>query len=197
MTTEATVAEVLRLERELQTAQCRGNRARVTALLAEDFTEIGASGRIWDLASTLDLLGTESEDDPVIEVRDLTGRVIGDGFVLVHWDAHRGGRRSRRASLWRRDAAGWRLVYHQGTVLPLGFSGRFCWRGRVRRIYGEAAFACRAVASRGEPDVCQKQDRHHHADADARRRGGRGMRVGSGRERTRTGPRPCGRQRRS
>jgi hypothetical protein len=35
------VAEVLRLERELQTAECRRDRARVTALLAEDFLEVG------------------------------------------------------------------------------------------------------------------------------------------------------------
>ncbi|MEP7022712.1 MAG: hypothetical protein ABJB47_02650 [Actinomycetota bacterium] len=68
-------AEVLRLELDLQTPECR-DRARITALLAANFTEVGASGRVWDLASTLELLGAESAGD------------------------------------------GWRLVHHQGTLLP-------------------------------------------------------------------------------
>ena len=118
MTTNMDVAEVLRLERELQTAECRRDRARVSALLAEDFLEVGASGRVWDRSSALELLGAESEDDSVIEVCDLTGRVIGEGFVMARWDSERGGRRARRTSLWRRDPAGWRLVHHQGTLLP-------------------------------------------------------------------------------
>jgi hypothetical protein len=109
---------VLGLERELQTAECRRDRSRVTALLAEDFTEVGASGRVWDRPSTLELLGAEGRDDPVIEVHALTGRVVGEGFVLVRWDSDAGGRRARRTSLWRRDASGWRLVHHQGTLLP-------------------------------------------------------------------------------
>ena len=118
MTTDSDVAEVLQLERELQTAECRRDRARVIALLAEDFTEIGTSGRVWDLASAIELFGAESGDDAAIEVHDLTGRVIGDGFVMACWDSDRGGRRARRTSLWRRGSAGWRLVHHQGTLLP-------------------------------------------------------------------------------
>jgi hypothetical protein len=112
------VAEVLRLERELQGAACRGDQARLSALLAVDFTEVGASGRVWDRASTLAMLAAEPEDAAVIEVHDLTGRIVGDGFVLVRWDSDRGGRRARRTSLWRREPGGWRLVHHQGTLLP-------------------------------------------------------------------------------
>lgn len=118
MITDSDVADVLQLERELQTAECRRDRARVIALLAEDFAEVGASGRVWDRASTLELLDAGSGDDSVIGVHDLTGRIVGDGFVLTRWDSDRGGRRARRTSLWRRDPAGWRLVHHQGTLLP-------------------------------------------------------------------------------
>jgi len=116
-TTDIDVAEVLRLERVLQTAECRRDRARVSALLAEDFIEVGVSGRVWDRPATLELLGAESGDGAVIEVRDLTGRVIGDGFVMARWDSDRRGRRARRTSLWRRGPAGWQLVHHQGTPL--------------------------------------------------------------------------------
>jgi hypothetical protein len=120
MTTDRDVAEVLELERELQTAECRRDRARVTALLADDFIEVGASGRVWDRASTLEHLGAEPRAgaDAVIGVHELTGRVVGDEFVMARWDSARGGRRARRTSLSRRDPAGWRLVHHQGTPLP-------------------------------------------------------------------------------
>jgi hypothetical protein len=112
------VEQVLQLERELQSAACRCDRARVSALLAADFSEVGASGRIWDRAATLELLAAESGDAAVIEVHDLTGWVVGDDFVMVRWDSDRGGRRARRTSLWRRERAGWRLVHHQGMLLP-------------------------------------------------------------------------------
>jgi hypothetical protein len=118
MATDIEVAEVLQLERELQTAECRRDRARVSTLLAEDFIEVGASGRVWDRPLTLELLGGEPEGATVIRVHDLTGRVLCDGLVMTRWDSDRGGRRARRMSLWRRDCAGWRLVYHQGTLLP-------------------------------------------------------------------------------
>jgi hypothetical protein len=117
VTTDNDVAEVLELERELQSSECRRDHARVSALLAEDFSEVGASGRVWDLATTLELLAAESDDAAVIEIRDLTGRTIGDGFIMVRWDSDRGGRRARRTSLWRREPAGWRLVHHRGTPL--------------------------------------------------------------------------------
>ena len=121
MTDEATRAQlshVLELERELQTSACRRDRGRVRQLLAPDFTEVGASGRWWDLASTLELLQSEDDADEEIQVHDLGGRVVADGLVLVRWDSSHRGRRARRTSLWRRDAEGWRLVHHQGTLIP-------------------------------------------------------------------------------
>lgn len=115
--TEAALSLVLELERELQTIACRKNRARVLELLAPDFTGVGASGRVWDLPSTLELLDSQADDDEEIEVACLAGRVLADGLVLVNWDSAYKGRQARRTSLWRRDQGGWRQVHHQGTVL--------------------------------------------------------------------------------
>jgi hypothetical protein len=117
LTTEADLSAVLDLERELQTKKCRSDRARMRELLAPDFTEVGASGRVWDLVSVLELLDAQAGDRQEIEVTNLTGRILGNGFILVRWDSAYRGRRSRRTSLWRRDAGGWRQVHHQGTVL--------------------------------------------------------------------------------
>lgn len=117
MTPQTDVGEVLALERELQTVECRRNSARVLALLAEDFIEIGASGSVWDLPSTVESLRNEPIDGDAIEVHNMTGRIIDDGYVLTQWDSVRGMRRARRTSLWRRAPVGWQLVHHQGTPL--------------------------------------------------------------------------------
>jgi hypothetical protein len=114
---DAELEAVVRLERELQTSTCRRHAGRVRALLADDFVEVGASGRVWDLSSTLEQLDSEAEDEPEIEVHALTARSISGGIVMVRWDSDEAGRRARRTSLRRRDPDGWRLVHHQGTLL--------------------------------------------------------------------------------
>ncbi|WP_256991210.1 DUF4440 domain-containing protein [Rhodococcus sp. 06-235-1A] len=110
------MSTVLALERELQTAECRRDRARLARLLADDFTEVGASGAVWDKSSILDMLGNENPVD--IEVIELSGREISVEFVLVHWISRTLTMRARRTSLWRRTETGWESVHHQGT--PLG-----------------------------------------------------------------------------
>lgn len=111
------VEAVVALEREVQTPQCRHDRARLAALLAEDVEEVGASGRVWSRAELIELMVGEEPDAAPIVMRDLTGRVISEGVVLVRWDSLRDGRRARRSSLWRREPSWWRLVHHQGTLL--------------------------------------------------------------------------------
>ena len=118
ISTEGELPRVLELERELQTRACRNNSVRLLELLAPDFSEVGASGRVWDLPGALELLANEARNDEEIQVTDLTGRVVADGVILMRWDCFVAGRRTRRTSVWRRDEEGWRQVHHQGTVLP-------------------------------------------------------------------------------
>jgi hypothetical protein len=107
------------LERELQTPLCRADPVRLTALLAPDFVEIGASGRRWDLATTLALLADETLDPSAdaIEMTALHGRALAPGVVQTFWDSRRGARQARRTSIWCERGNGWQQVYHQGTLL--------------------------------------------------------------------------------
>lgn len=109
------LAEVMARERELQTAAVRADKERLTELLAPDFEEIGASGRVWDFQSILEMLLAEDEENADIEVHELTGRAIADDVVILRWQSVRGDRRVHRTSLWQRRSEGWRLVHHQGT----------------------------------------------------------------------------------
>ncbi|MER7556869.1 nuclear transport factor 2 family protein [Nocardioides sp. NPDC126508] len=115
--TDVDVAAVMALERELQTAAARTDPRRLVELLAPDFEEVGASGRLWDLASILEMLANEDDDAPDIEVHGLTGRAIADDTVILRWQSVRGERRAHRTSLWQRRTEGWRLVHHQGTPI--------------------------------------------------------------------------------
>jgi hypothetical protein len=109
------LAEVMALERELQSAAVRANEERLVELLAPDFEEIGASGRVWDLQSILGMLLAEADESPDIEVHGLAGRAIADGVVVLRWQSVVGDRRVHRTSLWQRRPEGWQLVHHQGT----------------------------------------------------------------------------------
>ena len=114
-----TLDEILDLEREMQTAECRADRHRLVELLAPDFVEIGASSQVWNRTSIVQMLTEESRvDDEVIEVDDCEARDLAPDVVQVFWTSYRAGRRARRTSIWRRREGRWQLVYHQGTLIP-------------------------------------------------------------------------------
>ncbi|OKL53812.1 hypothetical protein BSZ39_07545 [Bowdeniella nasicola] len=116
--TQADIDRVLELERELQRPDVRADAQRLLALLAEDFIEIGASGKRWDRASILDMLEREAAAPVTIEIENLEGRALSRDIVQVLWDCVIEGRRPRRMSLWRRTETGWQTIYHQGTPAP-------------------------------------------------------------------------------
>ncbi|MEV8566476.1 DUF4440 domain-containing protein [Streptomyces sp. NPDC051322] len=94
----------------------RASEALVTELLDPAFTEIGASGRLWDATSILTVTGSGSVDpESPVEVSEMSGTVPAPGVVHLTYLADNRGRRVRRSSLWRRTSTGWRMYFHQGT----------------------------------------------------------------------------------
>jgi hypothetical protein len=81
------------------------------------FREVGASGRRYDRAHVLDVLERRlhepvEEDWKTADFRCL--EIAADNYLLTYTLAQ-GERITRRATLWRRTADGWRVLYHQGT----------------------------------------------------------------------------------
>ncbi len=121
-TAEAIAAHLLRCEQTLLDPAVRHDRARVSAFLADDFVEFGASGRIWSREQILDLLATEVYTPPAIE--DFRCRLIADGVALVCYQTVRidaaSGRRvaTLRSSLWTNESGEsgeWLIRFHHGT----------------------------------------------------------------------------------
>lgn len=119
---KATSAELLRAEMLLLDPAVRRDRARVAALLADDFFEFGASGRVWRRDEILDLIPTEPYAPPVLE--DFACHRIADDVVLVTYRTLRvnteSGKRETalRSSVWTKRAHKWVIRFHQGTRVP-------------------------------------------------------------------------------
>lgn len=89
------------------------------AMTAEDFWEVGASGRRYSRDYVLDVLDERQRDpqpDPW-ETADFHCRRLADAVYLLTYTLHQGQRITRRATIWRRDTDGWKILYHQGTVV--------------------------------------------------------------------------------
>jgi hypothetical protein len=104
-------------ELRLLDPEVRVSPALVSELLDPEFTEIGASGRWWDVESILTVTsaGTVSPESPV-KVSEMSGTVLAPGIVHLTYFADNQGRRAWRSSLWRLTETGWRLYFHQGTL---------------------------------------------------------------------------------
>lgn len=61
-----------------------------------------------------------SDDGPFYEPFGMAGTILAPGVVHVTYEAILGERRSRHSSFWRKvdEGSGWRMYYHQGTLVP-------------------------------------------------------------------------------
>jgi hypothetical protein len=106
-------------ELRLLDPEVRASAALLDQLLAPEFSEIGASGRVWDRASIIAALTSTAGHPPApIEVAEITGALVAPGLVQVRFTTVSDGRRAHRSSLWRLSERGWRLVFHQATPAP-------------------------------------------------------------------------------
>ncbi|HUW28307.1 MAG TPA: hypothetical protein VMV97_06845 [Sulfuriferula sp.] len=94
-------------------------RRAFEAMTDQEFWEVGASGRRYSRAYVLGTL-EERYAEPIEdqwETRDFFCQEIAPNNYLLTYTLLQGTRVTRRATLWRRTAEGWRIVYHQGTIV--------------------------------------------------------------------------------
>ena len=107
---------LLARERRLLDPSVRANRTAVAALLAEEFREVGRSGRTYDRDAILDLLGSEIAQ--TVEIEQFVVTSLGLDSALASYVSHSRGARARRSSVWVFRESRWQMLYHQGT--PVG-----------------------------------------------------------------------------
>jgi hypothetical protein len=113
---------LLSLETSLVTQPTRSSREHLEALLAPDFFEFTTSGRRLSRAEIIEALITQPPSTWRIEDFDL--HQLSPTHALVtfrtarHDPATSRTTHALRSSLWGNDGNAWRLVFHQGTLLP-------------------------------------------------------------------------------
>ena len=92
----------------------RNSKEEMDKILAEEFTEIGSSGRKFDKEDCMnrDL----SQDD--LSMHQFTMQEVATDIVLTTYYLMNKtlGRHTLRSSLWKRINGRWQLYFHQGTV---------------------------------------------------------------------------------
>lgn len=93
----------------------------IERLLAEDFLEIGSSGRIYDKKEAVQaLIAKPSVHYSMIDfrIRSLTRDVVLATYRTIRQDAPGSpSTHSLRSSLWKHFEDRWQMVFHQGTFV--------------------------------------------------------------------------------
>ena len=96
------------------------SRADFERMAAEDYWETGASGRRYSRKCVLDELEKRYyvPHADVWETRDFQCRRLSeDTYLLTYTLLQDKTRLTRRATIWRKTPEGWKIVYHQGTMV--------------------------------------------------------------------------------
>jgi hypothetical protein len=119
--------ELVRREPIVHRPELGATRADFEKMTVPDFWEIGASGRRYSREFVLEELerryaGEYHDEWETSEFR--CRRLAEDVYLLTYTLVQDKKRRTRRATIWQRAADGWKILFHQGTVVEEGLEGR-------------------------------------------------------------------------
>ena len=88
----------------------------------EAFWEIGASGQRYSRDHVLDVLEARHRHPAreTWEARDFECHPLAPSLYLLSYVLQQEDRLSRRSTVWRRTVDGWKIVFHQGTLILRG-----------------------------------------------------------------------------
>jgi hypothetical protein len=117
------LAELSRLEPIFHWPPAGMSRDALKKMTVDDFWETGASGRRYAREFVFDVLEQrQAKPDPdVWETSEFYCRKLADDVYLLTYTLLQDKTRlTRRATIWQRAADGWKIIYHQGTVVEDG-----------------------------------------------------------------------------
>jgi hypothetical protein len=117
---DAVLAELVAREPIFHRPEFGMSRADIERMMADDFWETGASGHRYSREFVLDELERRfaAPHEDVWEAREFKCRELAPGVYLLTYTLVQNQKRiTRRATVWQRTAEGWKVVYHQGTIV--------------------------------------------------------------------------------
>ncbi len=95
-------------------------RAHFESMTVTDFWEFGASGRRYSRDDVLAEL-ERRQAAPTVDVWEATGfhcrELAQDLYLLTYTLLQDSSRKTRRSTIWQRTREGWKIVFHQGTMV--------------------------------------------------------------------------------
>ena len=94
-------------------------RADFESMMAPDFREVGASGRRYSKDYVLAELQKRYAGEYVDEwkTQDFHCRKLAGDVYLLTYTLLQGERQTRRSTIWQHTSSGWKIVFHQGTIV--------------------------------------------------------------------------------
>lgn len=100
------------------------DRSYLEGLIAEDYVEVGGSGRIYSRERVIEtVVDRYDREEPAVEydvddfaVRQIAPQIYLATYTLSQPDGHET-RVTRRSTIWTDSSGSWQVVYHQGTVV--------------------------------------------------------------------------------
>lgn len=118
---DSEVAALLQsLEEQLLEPATRTNPAAVATLLADDFREFGASGRIFTKPEILAELAAELPSTITLTDFTCTRPSLDVALVTYRSTRNHAAHTSLRSSLWILRNGRWQMLFHQGTSTHTG-----------------------------------------------------------------------------
>jgi len=117
---QGVLAELSKREPIFHRAEFGTTRADFEKMTAEDFWETGASGRRYSRQFVLDELEKRfaAPHEDVWETSEFQCRKLGENTYLLTYTLFEDPvRETRRATIWQETRDGWKILYHQGTVV--------------------------------------------------------------------------------
>jgi hypothetical protein len=114
------LAELIAREPIFHRPEFGATRADCERMMADGFWETGASGRRYSREFVLDELERRrsASHADVWETSDFVCRhLAGDVYLLTYTLLQDKTRLTRRATIWQHAADGWKILYHQGTIV--------------------------------------------------------------------------------
>ena len=115
------LAELIAREPIFHRPEWGTTRADFERMTASDFWEVGASGRCYDRAYVLNLLEERYASGSERGEWETSGfacrRLADEVYLLTYTLIQDRKRTTRRTTIWQRTPDGWKILFHQGTLV--------------------------------------------------------------------------------
>ncbi|MGB6931947.1 MAG: DUF4440 domain-containing protein [Acidobacteriaceae bacterium] len=117
------LAQLMRREPIFHRAEFGTTRDDFENMTTQDYWEVGASGRRYSRSYVLSRLEERFQRDQSVDVWETSEfyckRLGADVYLLTYTLLQHGTRKTRRSTIWQQTHEGWKIVYHQGTLVEV------------------------------------------------------------------------------